>query len=103
INPALGTSAVPALAQRLWDRDLDVRLTAAAALEGYGPFAASAAPAMAQAVAQGDPEFRRAVMYALQTVGPDAARVAIPNLIAGLKNQDGRVRRTAAETLGHLG
>jgi HEAT repeat protein len=103
IDPALAARAVPALAQLLSDRDLDVRLTAAATLEAYGPAAGAAIPALAAAVSQGDSEFRRAVMYALQSIGPEAAREAVPGLVTDLTNDDARVRRAAAETLGRFG
>jgi HEAT repeat protein len=103
INAQAGASAVPALARALSDPDLDVRLTAAATLEAYGQAARGAIPALADAVARGDVEFRRAAMYALQAIGPDAAQASLPNLIGDLRNEDPRVRRTAAETIGSFG
>jgi len=103
LNAKAGAQAVPALAKSLGDPDLDVRVTAAGTLEAYGPTARAAVPALADALGRGDPEFHRAIMYALQAIGPEASKAALPKLIAELRNEDARVRRTAAETLGHFG
>src|SRR5262249_51850803 len=93
---------VPALAQRLQDEDLDVRLAAALALERVGPPAARAVPARAEGTRRNDPEMRVAALKALQGIGT-ASAAAVPALVEAMGNEDARVRRAAGQLLARLG
>lgn len=97
-----GAKVVAGLTVLLGDRDLDVRLAAAAALERRGPEAADAMPALARAAAAGDPVLRVAAIEALGGIG-SAAKPAVPVLAEALSAPDARVRKAAAEVLGELG
>jgi HEAT repeat protein len=96
LEPAKG---VPGLAALLEDKNWDVRITAAAALERYGPAAKAAVPALAQAVNRGKPEIRLWVIRAVVAVGPEA-RSAAPALVTALSDPDDRLRAAAAKALG---
>lgn len=94
---------VPALGRLLLDSDLQVRTLAAGSLEAMGPYAKEAVPAMAQALGRGDVDGQLAVMFALSRVPPDVAKTAVPHLAALLNNNDPRLLRAAAESLGRIG
>jgi HEAT repeat protein len=102
IGPVQEDTAVPGLAKLLEESDLDLRLTAAWALEHFGPSAKAAVPALTKAVARGDPEIRKAVMSTLIAIGKDAES-AIPAITAELANPNPGVRMAAAEVLGRFG
>jgi HEAT repeat protein len=97
--------AVPALRRMLFYPDLDVRLAALAALVRLEHLAKDAVPDLQKGIVQPyrDAEFRLAVMKALIRIGPANSLTAIPNLVKALKDDDLRVRQTAAETLGRFG
>jgi HEAT repeat protein len=99
IAPLEPDKAVPGLAPLLEDDNWDVRITAAAALERYGPAAKAAAPALAKAVNRGKPEIRLWVIRAVVAVGPEA-RPAVPALVTALADPDERIRAAAAKALG---
>ncbi len=99
-QPSDAAPAVTALARVLFDDDYTVRLAAAATLEALGIHAEPAVPDVARAVHFGDPENRVAALYVLQSVGPVRSKAAIGGVTEALKDQDARVRRAAAETLG---
>jgi HEAT repeat protein len=99
IAPLEPDKAVPGLAPLLEDENWDVRITAAAALERYGPAAKAAAPALAKAVNRGKPEIRLWVIRAVVAVGPEA-RPAVPALVTALADPDERIRAAAAKALG---
>jgi HEAT repeat protein len=105
LPPSKITSAVPNLAKLLNDPDLDLRMAAAATLEGMGPHARAAVGAMAQAVTQGDAEGRIAVMHALNALGPNVAQAAVPHLseVLGQRDVEPKVLIAAAQTLAEIG
>jgi HEAT repeat protein len=94
---------VPALGRLLLDTDLQVRTLAAGSLEAMGPYAKDAVPAMAQSLGRGDVDGQLAVMFALSRVPPEFAKTAVPHLAGLLTNQDPRLLRSAAESLGRIG
>ena len=105
LPPEKAVLAVPALAHLIGDTDLEVRMAAAAVLEGFGPRARDALPALKHAILHGDADFRVAVIYTVSSIGP-AAAPAIPELIQALSTEqspDPRVRRAAADVLGKFG
>jgi HEAT repeat protein len=103
LEPAKAAVAVPALADRLDDPDLDVRMAVAGALEAYGPVAKSAVSALARTLTKGDVEFRVAALKALSGINGTEAATTVDTLIAMLKEPDTRIRAAAAQTLGTFG
>ncbi len=95
--------AVPALAKMLFDPDFTDRLAAAATLETLGAYAEAAVPDLGRAVHYGDVENRVAALYIIQSIGPERSKSLIPSVTDALKQDDARVRRAAAETLGKYG
>jgi HEAT repeat protein len=102
--------AVRALAFMLMDSDQDVSKAAALTLEALGKYAEDAVPELGHMIANADPanrawdpDNRLAAMRALAAIGPERTMVAIPKLIAALADQEERIRRLAAETLGLYG
>ncbi|MBI1917612.1 MAG: HEAT repeat domain-containing protein [Planctomycetes bacterium] len=93
---------IEALGRALSDRDLSVRVAAAATLEGFGSQAAAAVPALLRAVNVGDADARIAVLRALGAIGKDGKQV-VPVVARALVHPDRRVRRAAAETIGRFG
>lgn len=102
-GPKDAVSAVPALAKMLFDPDFTDRLAAAATLESIGPYAEAAVPDLARAVNFGDVENRVAAMYIIQSIGPERSKSLIGCVTDAMKQEDARVRRAAAETLGKYG
>jgi HEAT repeat protein len=97
--------AVPGLVRLLFDSDEDVRLTAAAGLEHYGPYAREAVPIVERFVGLGDPEMRIAILHTVEGIGTDAAPAlaAVARELNIRQEPDPRVRRIAAEVLGRFG
>jgi len=102
--------AVRALAFLLMDADPDVSKAAAVTLEALGPYAQDAVPELGHMIANSDAaerswdaENRLAAMKALAAIGPAKSAAAIPKLIAAMADEDARIRRQAAETLGIYG
>ena len=92
------------------DADSDVSKAAAVTLEKLGKYAQDAVPELGHMIANSDPanrawdpDNRLAAMKALLAIGPERSAAAIPKLIAALADQDPRIRRQAAETLGVFG
>jgi HEAT repeat protein len=103
IGPAHLDETVPALAHLLGPaQDLDLRLSAALALERYGPAARDAVPPLVKATRASDSVMRVQAIHALEGIGTDSAP-AIPALIAALKDADAPVREAAAHVLGRFG
>jgi HEAT repeat protein len=84
--------------------DLSVRITAAYALEQYGPAAKETVPTLAHAVNRGDKEYIIAILRTIQGVGTDAAP-ALPNVAWLLRDRSiaSSARVEAANTLGRFG
>jgi HEAT repeat protein len=106
---ALGKMAAPppagaavGLGGVLNDDSADVRLTAYAALQHYGPAAKEAVPALARAAANEDPEGRLLAIHTLAALGKEG-KPAAPALVQALSAREVRVRAAAAEVLGKLG
>lgn len=89
--------AVPALARRLEDADVNVRWAVNRALHAYGFRAGAAVPALIAALA--NPETKEWTPSVLAAVG----REAVPALIAALDDRRSHVRRAAAFALGEIG
>jgi HEAT repeat protein len=102
-QPKDAVPAVPALAKMLFDPDFPVRLVAAATLESLGQYAEAAVPELARAIGFGDAENRVAALYIIQSIGPERTKSLISPVTEVLKQDDPRVRRAAAETLGKYG
>jgi hypothetical protein len=99
------SAAVRGLMALLNDReDLSVRVTAAYALEQYGPAAKEAVPVLAHAINRGDKEYIIAILHTIQGVGTDATPV-LPNVAWLLRDRElpTSVRVEAAQTLGRFG
>jgi HEAT repeat protein len=98
--------AVTPLAKLLADEHEDVRLTALAALERYGPAAKDAVPALVQTVKKGETAERQSAMTALIAVGANAIQdrkeVVGSALRDTLKDKEAEVRLTAVRALGRL-
>jgi HEAT repeat protein len=99
-KPAPGV--VEGLARALCDRDMNVRMTAAASLEVYGKDAEAAVPALLKLAGMADAEVRTVIIDALGVVGRDA-RSIVPVLARELENPDARVRRSAATAIEKFG
>lgn len=99
-------AAVRALAERLQDDDIDVRLTACQALEAYGDKAAAATEALGALIARSDPDVQLSAVQALETIAllvRADAKPAVPGLTVALKSRNARVRQYAANILGYVG
>jgi HEAT repeat protein len=102
VRPQVAAQAVPVLAKLLDDETGDVRITALAALEHYGPAAKEAVPALAAAVAHKDATMRVPAIRTLALLGKEANE-ATPALVKALSDADAEVRQAAARALGKLG
>jgi HEAT repeat protein len=105
LHPRQAKLVVPALTRLLNDReDLSVRITAAYALEKYGPDAKDAVPHLARVLNRGDKEYIIAVLHTVQGIGTDATP-ALPSVAWILRDRDlpSSVRIEAAQTLGRFG
>ncbi len=92
-------AAIPALDRALQDPVPEVRLRAAAALAAIGK---ESVPVLTQALADPKIDVRQAAAAGLGTIGPDAS-AAVLDLARRLKDQNERVRDTAARSLGRIG
>jgi HEAT repeat protein len=106
----VGAEAVRRLATMLVEPDPDLSAAAAATLEALGPAAHDAVDWLAFVTAGGDGDSRNwdtenrvAAMKGLAGIGGSAAQRAIPQLASALGDDDVRVRREAAYTLGRIG
>jgi HEAT repeat protein len=94
--------AVLELAKLLADKNGDVRITAAAALERYGPAANKAVPKLVETLKGADPETQVWSIRALVAIGPEPEE-AIPGLVQALSSKEAEVRMASAEALGKFG
>ncbi len=110
-NPDQVKAAIPALAEAVLDRNLNVRFMVMIALQKLGPASKIAVPMLIKALdtfpggtppLDGPPRYyadaRWAACDALGAIGPDA-RDAIPALQQSLKDPSADVRKSAAEAL----
>ncbi len=102
LAPSNADRIVPALMPLLKDKDVDVPVAAATALERFGTLARPAVSALTQVVGKGDDELRIAAMRALMAIGSPGAE-AIPNILPDLKAVNRRVRLQAIRTLASFG
>ena len=118
--PVAHEKAVPALALLLFNSDLDLQMTAAAALRRYGPKAQPAVGSLMQLIAAGVPDsnhpapktgkpiapadakLRVAAIGTLEAIGNGGLETAAPLLQAALRQPEVFVRQKAAEALGNL-
>jgi HEAT repeat protein len=91
-------TVAPALIDALHSPSADVRRAASRSLGQLGK-AAFPALGKARALKDKDPEARRLVIEALSWMGP----IAVPALIAALKDESPPVRQSAARALGNVG
>ncbi len=105
LAPRRAEEVVPRLSKLLDDHeDPSVRITAAFALEQYGPAAKGAVPLLARVINRGDKDYVIAILHAIQGIGTDAA-AALPNVAWVLRDRSlpPSVRVEAAQTLGRFG
>jgi HEAT repeat protein len=96
---AAAGEAVPALAARVDDPDIDVVVSAA--LARIGPGAPAAVPALVAALKEKDAGRRWRAARTLGRIGPGAGE-AVPALVAALRDPNEGVRRHAARALGRI-
>ena len=101
--PAGDKDAVPALAKVVMDESVDVRITALAALERYGPEAAGEAKAISKALSAKDALTRLWATRAIAAVGPKGREIAQETLSKTLGDEEVRIRRLAAQGLSAFG
>jgi HEAT repeat protein len=102
--PAEPKMAVPALAARIGDDNGDVRITALAALERYGPAALPAVKEVSgAAIKGGDEQTRLWAVRVLAAVGPDGRKQTTASLIEALTAKETAIRRAAAAALARFG
>src|SRR5690606_20529000 len=96
--------AVPELVRALKAAEPEVREAAMEALRDLGPGAKAAVDVLAVKLSDEDLASRLSAAEILRGLGPHAER-AIPELAKAVQNpeQDPKVRRLAAETLGSMG
>jgi len=100
-DPGRVLDAIPALTEALTDESVDVRRTAAMALERIGPAAKSAIPALITTLKGDDEEMRSLALRCLTDIGPEEDCVLL--LVELLRDKSPRVRKLAAWTLGSVG
>lgn len=103
VPPLKAVGDVARLGKLLKDPNEDVRMTAVALLERYGPHARPAVPALCDAARQAEPALRVLVIRALAAGGAEAQPQALPVLREALTAPDAGVREAAAVGLGKLG
>lgn len=96
----IGRPAVPALAEKLEDRELAP--LAATALGRIGPAAQEAVPALTKLLDSGNEETRREAILALAEIGPKAES-AVPALMGLLKKEGDPLRAGGAYALAMIG
>jgi HEAT repeat protein len=101
--PAGAAAAVPGLAVRVNDENGDVRITALAALERYGPAAAPAVTEVSQALNKGDEATRLWAVRVLAAVGPGGKAKTREPLIGALSARGVGIRRIATVALARFG
>jgi HEAT repeat protein len=102
LAPIAAEQAVPALRTLLHDREIDLCLASATALDHYGPAAKSAIPDLVEASRTTDVVLRIAALRTIAGIGTDA-KSAVPAIAVALRDPEPRVRQTAAEVLGQFG
>jgi HEAT repeat protein len=100
--PIGAEQAIPELRKMVHDREIDLCLTAATALERYGPVAQSAVPDLVEASRTTDVVLRVAALRSIAGIGT-GAKGAVPAIAELLQDHETRVRQTAAEVLGQFG
>jgi len=88
--------------EKLEHKDVEVRRSAAKALQKMGPGAKEAVPVLIKALQDKDELVRTNAAFALGRVGPEAEQ-AVPNLIKALEDEDRNVRVIAVQALGSIG
>ncbi len=102
--PRKAKEVVPGLMRLLNDQeDMSVRITAAFALERYGPDAKEAVPLLARVINRGDKDYMIAILHTMQGIGTDA-KAALPSVAWIMRNRElpTSVRVEAAQTLGRF-
>jgi HEAT repeat protein len=102
LGPGL-RKAVPALAAKLTDREVRVRLAALYVLETLESEAAPAADALVKALKDDDPFVRWGAVRALGRMAPVAAEKVVPGLAALVSDDNGDVRITTIAALERYG
>jgi HEAT repeat protein len=100
--PVGAEGAIPALREMLHDREIDLCLAAATALDRYGPAAVAAIPDLIEASRTTDVVLRIAALKTIAGIGT-GAKSAVPAIAFALKDPEPRVRQTAAEVLTQFG
>ena len=85
------------------DESVDVRITALAALERYGPATAGEAKAIGKALSAKDAQTRLWATRAIAAVGPKGREEGMEALSKALGDEEVRIRRLAAEGLMAFG
>jgi HEAT repeat protein len=102
--PREADKAVPALVRRVNDDNGDVRITALAALERYGPEAAPAVEKVTAALKKGgDEQTRLWAVRVLAAVGRAGREKTTAPLIEALSAKEVTIRRAAARALAGFG
>lgn len=94
--------AIPAIVEKLKDKEPGVKSAAAWSLWWYGPVGAGAHDALLPLLQDPDTTVRRTAYYALMKVSPTNAGTIVA-LAAGLKDTDPGIRITVVEALGKCG
>jgi len=97
----IGEPAVPAVAQTLSDRNMEVRRRAIGTLLGMGAKAGAAVPAVVQALEDRESSIRQMAALTLGQIGSAAGEV-VTALAKALRDPDPPVRGAAATSLGNL-
>lgn len=97
----IGEPAVPALAQMLSDRNVEVRRRAIGTLLAMGQKAGAAVPALVQALEDRESSIRQMAALNLGQIGSAAGEV-VPALVKALSDPTPHVRGSAAASLGKL-
>lgn len=95
-------AAVPALIERLSDRNPEIRLNAAIALGNIGPLAVDAKPALISALADASPMMRSHTANAIWKISKDS-KLVLPVLEELVALPDSQSRWVSAMFLGEMG